>query len=286
MQKSKTEKKPMASALSLILLFVVLVSLGIATYKSYVAIKIQDDIYNKVWSTIQPDTNLEKTNVVYKMNVYDYTDCVLVNIPIGSNDLFLDGAGKNWEHTNYNRSKAYFKFSKVSSSDLVYDGVILFSKYVWFGTHTRISFYDNTTQASKVLVQSCFEYILPGNLNVSWTKGNDQVISSFEKAIKTYDDYVVTWQQQTEESILNGGIFEAMYQSILSDAELTNITTTKYTKQFKHITDDLQYIKAFKNNECINADIYCEYTRNIYSHNLPEDLSFEWYETEILGGAL
>ena len=75
-----------------------------------------------------------------------------------------------------------------------------------------------------------------------------------------------------------------MYQSIVEHALNSNITTKTYTRQFYHNTSELQYIKCFANNECINANIYCEYTRIIFTHNLPDSLNMDWYNSEILGG--
>lgn len=272
-----------------LLFFVILVALGLAGWQSYCAIKIQEDMYSRIWATIKPQetdkdgNEIPKTTVVYKMNIYDYTDCVLVNMPLGSNDCWFDGALDWFQHNNWNRSKAYLKFAKDDQGELKYDGVILYSAHSAPGNKYWVQYCGVDTKASKELSQYCFEYILTGNLKTSWSKNGDNVIFIDQPKITNYD-YMITFQQQTTDSLAQGGIFGKIYNQLQADLKNNPTSEKTFTRQFMHDTTKTQYIKAFRGDQCINANIYCEYTMQINTHNLPTELSNGWYNEEILGG--
>ena len=281
------DKFTFSSLLSWVLLFVILVALGISSYQAYVSIKIQEDLYSKIWETVTPKTEDEEgneipaANVIYKMNIYDYTDAVLVNIPVGSNDCYYDQAHKNWGH-----DKAYIKYLKNADGSMSFDGVILNHGYrnFWGKDKHEIRILKSDDSLSKEYLQKAFEYIFVGSLESSWTTECNDPTIDFNSLNSVECDYLITYQQQTDEAHSVGGIFAKLYKQIVEDAKKCNISTKTYTKQFLHNTSQLQYIKCFVDGECINANIYCEYTRTLFTHSLPNTLDMNWYNSEILGG--
>ena len=283
---SKETNVKVSKFLSWLLLFVILVSLGLTSYKTYVGFKIQDDMYSRIWDTVTPKTededgnSIEALNVIYKMYIYDYIDSVLINIPVGSNDLYYDIV----DHDSYH-DKGYIKYLKNEDGSLSFDGVILhigYDKFLDEGHYVK--HYSADTELAIDFLHKTFEYIFIGNLKSDWTAYCHHSTIDFYALSKVKYDYLITWQQQTNDAYLTGGLFGKMYEDIVKDALTNNVTAKSYTKQFFHDTSNLQYIKCFVNNECINANIYCDYTRTLFNHNFPSTINLSWYSSEILGG--
>lgn len=283
------KKTGFGTFLSWILLFVILCSLGIATYQTYSSIKIQQDMYSRIWDSIKVPTvdatgnEIPATNVIYNMNIYDYTDCVLVNIPVGSDNGYLarygHGAGRPWAH-----ERAYIKYLKNLDGTLTYDGVICMVHCGINGGHYGIDYHSADSDIAKMFLEKTYEYIFVGEIKGHWMSQCHKNVVIVDNIHEIDSDYLVTFQQQTEESHASGGIFAKMYDLILDEAVKSNITSTTYTKQLLHNTSQLEYIKCFVDGECVKANIYCNYTRTMFTHSLPE-LNIEWYKSEINGGS-